>query len=160
MMKILYGIILLVIIFAIGVIGASAQSITGNEFQTGQTGKAVVGTVNMCINGSNIAMPCSGGTPLAVSGSFAAPSVSNLATTQVSVSSTATQVLPARVGRQAAVIENTAATAVYCGGPSVTTTTGMLLPGVVGSSLSIPTGAAIYCVTATGTNTVSAMETY
>jgi hypothetical protein len=46
---------------AILVMGAgfgSAQTVTGNEFQTQQTGKAVPGVVQMCINASNVADPC------------------------------------------------------------------------------------------------------
>ena len=57
---------------------ASAQTpnITGNEFQTQQAGKTVVGVVGMCINGSNQAYPCpnSGGSTTANQGTAAAAS--------------------------------------------------------------------------------------
>lgn len=89
----------------------------------------------------------------------------NLGTVQVSVASTATQILAARTGvagtgRICATIENTSTTAVYLGGSSVTTSNGMLLPGIVGASDTICTTAAIYGIVATGTETVSAQEVY
>lgn len=54
-----------------------AQTVTGNEFQTGQTGKTVPGTVMMCANSSGVAVPASNGTcanPLQVSGSVTSSS--------------------------------------------------------------------------------------
>ena len=58
---------------------AFAQSIAGNEFQTQTAGKTVVGTVDMCINASNVAVPVSTGTcanPIPVIGVGAAAVVS------------------------------------------------------------------------------------
>jgi len=87
------------------------------------------------------------------------------AATQVSCASTATSFLSARTGasgtaRISATIENTGTTAVYVGASGVTTSTGMLLPGIVGASLTINTTAALYCIVATGTETVTVLETY
>ena len=44
---------------------AQTPNITGNEFQTQQAGKTVVGIVGMCVNASNVAVPCpsTGGAP-------------------------------------------------------------------------------------------------
>lgn len=37
---------------------AQTPNITGNTFQTGQAGKTVQGVVGMCVNASNVAIPC------------------------------------------------------------------------------------------------------
>ncbi len=84
----------------------------------------------------------------------------NFATAQASVGATATSIVGARTGRGAVTVENHGTTAVYLGGSGVTAATGLLLPGVVGASVTIPTQAAVYGITATGTQAVSALETY
>lgn len=90
----------------------------------------------------------------------AAGSNGSVATAQVSVASTATLVAAARAGRGAVIVTNLGAVAVYLGAAGVTTTTGTLLPGVVGASVTIPTSAAVYGVDATGTQAVSVAEVY
>ena len=56
---------------------AQTPNATGNEFQTQTQGKTVVGVMNMCLNSSNQAVPCSGGggggTPISVSGFDSGP---------------------------------------------------------------------------------------
>lgn len=85
-----------------------------------------------------------------------------LATNQVSVAATAggTVIAALRAGRNAITIINGGSTAVYIGVSGVSTTTGALLPGVAGAALTIPTTAAVYGITASGTQTVSFLETY
>ena len=87
-------------------------------------------------------------------------SSASIATAQVSVASTATLVAAARTGRGAVIVTNLGAVAVYLGAAGVTTSTGTLLPGVVGASVTIPTSAEIYGVDATGTQAVSVVEVY
>lgn len=87
------------------------------------------------------------------------------AATQVSVANTATSILAARTGvsgtgRVSATITNTTTTAIYLGGSGVTTSTGQLLPGIIGASVTVNTTAAIYGIVASGTATVTALETY
>lgn len=87
------------------------------------------------------------------------------AATQVSVGSTATSILSARTGvagtgRVSATVTNTTTTAIYLGGAGVTTSTGQLLPGIVGASVTINTTAAIFGIVATGSATVTALETF
>ena len=99
-------------------------------------------------------------TPIGIAVSPAA-----IAPAQASCGTTATLIVAARTGaigtgRVNAFVENGGTVAVYVGGSGVTPTTGLLLPGTVGASLSIPTTAALYCVVASGTEPVSAMETY
>ncbi len=89
----------------------------------------------------------------------------SLATGQVSVAATATSIATARTGapgtgRASITLVNTTTTAIYIGGSGVTTTTGQLLPGVVGASLTLNTTAAIYGIVATGTATVTELETF
>jgi hypothetical protein len=99
---------------------------------------------------------------LALLPSFAsAQSASNaIAASQVSIGTSATLAADARPTRSAVTIENTGTTAVYIGTSDVTTTTGMLLPGVVGASITINSRAPIYGVVATGTATVTILDTY
>jgi hypothetical protein len=84
----------------------------------------------------------------------------NFAPAQATVSTTATQIVAARSGRNAVTIINGGTVDVFIGGSGVTTTTGALLAGTKGASLTIPTGAAVYGIVATGTEPVSAFETY
>ena len=84
----------------------------------------------------------------------------SLATAQVSVATTNTQIAAARATRNSITVTNTGTTAVYVGNTGVTTSTGMLLPGVVGASITIPTTAALFGVVGTGTQTVAVLETY
>lgn len=89
----------------------------------------------------------------------------NFANTQVSVASTATQIVAARTGvsgtgRISATVCNTSTVAVYLGGSGVTTSTGQYLAGVAGACATFQTTAAIYGIVATGTETVGATEVY
>lgn len=84
-----------------------------------------------------------------------------LASSQVTVTTTAAIAAIARANRIAVTIQNLGATAVYCGPDStVTTTTGFRLPGVDGSSVTIPSTAAVYCIVGAGTQAVSILETF
>ncbi len=85
----------------------------------------------------------------------------NIATSQVTVAATATQVTTQRNGRSQLTVINLGTTAVYCAGSSaVTTANGALLPGVLGASLTIPYQGTLYCIAATGTQPVSIFETF
>jgi hypothetical protein len=89
----------------------------------------------------------------------------NLSTGQVSVGATATQIVAARTGtsgtgRISVTVVNAGTTPIYLGGSGVTTTTGTLLPGIVGASVTINTQAAVYGTTASGSQTVSEFETF
>ena len=140
-----------------GSAAALAQTVNGNEFQTSQSGKAVAGVVQMCINGSNIAVPCgSASSPILTTQTGSA----NIATGQVTVGTTATLVMAARAGRISGKVTDLGTTDIYCGPSGVTTATGDLLAGVKGGAITIQTGAAIYCVVATGTQPVSFMESF
>ena len=81
-------------------------------------------------------------------------------TNQVSVAATATQVAPARPGRIAVFFFYKGTTEFYIGNSGVTATTGALLPGVLGASLTLPTSAAVSGITASGSQTVSYIETF
>jgi hypothetical protein len=84
----------------------------------------------------------------------------NFQTNQATVAATATLIIAARRGRDTVVIENHGTTPVYLGHSGVTTTTGLLLPGVVGASVAIETTEAIYGIVASGTQVVSAIENF
>ena len=83
----------------------------------------------------------------------------NIATGQGSVTTTAAQLVGARTGRRTVTVENTGTTPVYLGGSGVTASTGFLLPGVAGASLTISFSGALYAVS-TGTAAVTFYETY
>lgn len=78
-----------------------------------------------------------------------------LSTNQVSVSTTPTLIAPAGAGREAVTIVNGAAVDVFLGGPTVSTTTGVLLAGTKGQALTFFTTSPIYGVVAAATSPVS-----
>jgi hypothetical protein len=88
------------------------------------------------------------------------------ATTQpTACGTTSTSVIAARTGisgtgRISATITNTTTAPIFIGNSGVTTSTGTLLPGIVGASLTINTTAAISCVVASGTAGVTAIENF
>lgn len=84
----------------------------------------------------------------------------NMATGQVTVATTATQIVAARTGRSSVTIVNDGTVDVFLGGSTVTTTTGELLAGVKGQTLTLNTSAAVYGIVATGTETVTYVENY
>lgn len=84
---------------------------------------------------------------------------------QVSVGTGATLIAAARTGavgtgRVSITVTNTSTTPVYLGGSGVTTSTGQLLPGILGASVTINTTAAVYGIVGTGTETVTEFETF
>ena len=84
----------------------------------------------------------------------------SLANNQVSVTTTSDTVVAARAGRRALLIVQHGTTDVYLGTGTVTTTNGVLLKGVAGASISIPTAAAVNGIVASGTQTVSYLEVF
>jgi hypothetical protein len=104
-----------------------------------------------------------------VSGATATPvvglGVANIATGQATVANTATLIVAARTGasgtgRKSVTIVNGSTTPVYVGASGVTTSTGILLPGTTGASLTLDTQAALYGIVASSTEAVSYAETY
>ena len=93
--------------------------------------------------------------------------LSSLATGQVTLTTTsASAIVAARtgvpgVGRGSITLTNTSTTAVYLGNSGVTFSTGLLLSGIVGASITLDTTAAIYgCLAAGGSATVSFCEVF
>ena len=84
----------------------------------------------------------------------------SLATAQVSVTTTAATLVAARAGRRSLLIVNHGTTDVYLGPATVTTASGLLLPGVKGASVSIPTTGLIQAIVGAGTQTVSYIEVF
>jgi hypothetical protein len=84
---------------------------------------------------------------------------SNLATNQVSVGTSATQIVPARAGRGAVTITNLGTNDVWLGVSGVTVGNGHLLLGAKGSSVTIPTNAAVFGIAGVA-QSVSFLETY
>ena len=81
-------------------------------------------------------------------------------TGQYTASATAGVLIAANPQRTSILITNIGTVDVYVGAAGVTTGTGHLLPGVKGSSLSIPTRDAISVVTASSTSVLSYVESY
>jgi len=85
-------------------------------------------------------------------------------TGQVSITQTATSIVPASQQRTGVLITNAGTVDVYIGNSSVTTTTGALIPGIKGSSVAIPTRDAVYGIVAVTSppvpQTVTYVETY
>jgi hypothetical protein len=114
-------------------------------------GANLIGAVNLDIGGATISQS----NPVPTTETY-----SNIATGQVTVASTATQIVAARAGRKEVTIVNNATTVVYLGGSSVTSTTGLMLAGATGEGITISGGAAIYGIVATGSESVSFLEVY
>lgn len=76
-------------------------------------------------------------------------------TGQISIGTTATQIPLSQTNLGFYRLTNMGTTDVFCGPSGVTTTTGELLTGTKGSMLTYPVIALVYCVVATGTQTVS-----
>jgi hypothetical protein len=83
----------------------------------------------------------------------------NFSTSQVSVGTTATKILPGKAGVDEITIENLGTTQVFIGGPGVTAATGFPLPGVAGASITLTTTQDIYGIVASGTQTVAVLVT-
>lgn len=82
-----------------------------------------------------------------------------IATAQASVGTTSTQIVAARANRGAVTITNLGTTDIFIGVTGVTATTGTLLLGSKGASITIPTNAAVFGVAATA-QTVSVLEVF
>lgn len=84
----------------------------------------------------------------------------SFATAQATVTTAASIIVPTRAGRGGVMITNLGTTDVYIGTSGVTTTTGTILVGSKGSSINIPTTAAIYAIVGSGTQVVTYTEVF
>lgn len=76
-------------------------------------------------------------------------------TAQVTVANTATLLVASQDGRGDVTIQNRSTVDVYIGDSGVTTANGFPLPGVVGSTLTVPFTTALYAIVAAGTANVA-----
>lgn len=83
----------------------------------------------------------------------------SLATSQVTVGTSATQIVAARSGRMAVTITMVGAGDVFVGAAGVTVANGALLLGTKGSSITIPTQGAVFGIGAVA-QAVSILETF
>jgi len=134
---------------------AQAVAVPGPSVPLQGAAYGAVGQPAQAVDGSH-------GLPVQCLSGCAAPLVpANLATAQVSVGASATQVVASRSGRSLLSVENTSTTDVYCGpANTVTTANGLLLPGTKGSSFNVAYTAAMWCITASGSATLTAAETF
>lgn len=134
-----------------GTLPAFAATPSFNIANAIPAGANVIGSVNLALGGAAI----STSNPVATTESYA-----NIATGQISVANSATQIVAARAGRKEVTIANHGTTAVYIGGSAVTSATGLFLAGVQGQGITITGAAAVYAITASGSQTVSFLEVY
>ena len=111
-------------------------------------------------NGPNLGLFYDANGNITSPGNVTVASAANFAPAQVVVGNTSTLIAALRIGRASVTVENNGATAVYLGNATVSVTTGVLLPGVLGASITLPTSAAVYGVVASGNQTVSKYELY
>jgi hypothetical protein len=78
---------------------------------------------------------------------------------QVSVTGTATQIVPANTSRSGIVIIQHGTTDVFLGEANVTTSTGALLVGTKGAGLAFSSTSAIYGITSGAAQIISFLET-
>lgn len=155
-----------------GSIGNTAFGISGTLPAFAATPTFNLGTLNGAATAANqtavqSSPGTSAGTALTVQGSATGvplpvlnTGATNFVTGQSSIATTASLIVNARTGRQSVTVVNHGTTAIYIGGASVTTSTGVLLPGILGASVTIPTTVALYGIVASGTATVSEYETF
>lgn len=117
-----------------------------------------MGVIVNCWNGSAY-VPCQQ-SPTTPGMSVQQLGAGAVATGQVSVGTSATQIVAARAGRRNVCVTNTGTTVVYLGAGAVTTATGDYLTGVAGTKACYDTQAAIFGVVGTGTQAVSYVENY
>lgn len=84
----------------------------------------------------------------------------DFSTAQVTVTTTATKIVTGQMGVDEVTIENLGTTDVYIGKAGVLTTTGFLLPGSKGASLTLTCTQDIYGIVASGTQAVSILVTF
>lgn len=85
----------------------------------------------------------------------------NLAISQVSVATSDTAVVAARALRRAVTIQQITGTQnVFCNQTTATAANGVVLPAVVGASITFNTTSAVRCIAITGAQTVAVAETY
>jgi len=106
-----------------------------------------------------IGPPIAGGT---AGGNYLPPELGSgsFATGQVSITTSATQIVAARAGRRAVLVVQHGTTVVSVGASGVTTSTGVRLPGTDGAALVVATSAALFGIVASGTQTVSFIELF
>jgi hypothetical protein len=124
---------------------ASAQSTYPTQY-----GGRVVGVVPLqCdTNGANCA-------PTAV-----VPGSASVVSGQVSVGTTATQIVAARAGRHRVTISSTGGAVLFVGPSGVTIANGVYIANAAGSAITLETAAAVFGVIGTGTMTVSYIEEF
>jgi len=88
---------------------------------------------------------------------FGAP---NIAHNQVTVTTSATQIIAARPERRSVLIISLGGVDVFLGGAAVQTTNGIPLAGVVGANVTINTNGVVYGRVTSGTQVVAYLEEY
>lgn len=83
----------------------------------------------------------------------------SIASGQIAVTTSATQVVPARAGRSAVTLSSATAVAYWIGAAGVTNATGYSVPATAGAGLTIPTSAAVFAIGASAV-TVTFIETF
>lgn len=157
------------------VIAAPATEAKQDTLNTGMTSllgyvdtlEALIASTNTLLTTQNgyldtvetlLAAPTPAGTQTI--GSVGVNSPTSIAAGQGTVTTTAASLVAARTGRKTLTIENTSAVAFYVGPTGVLATTGLLVPGVVGASVTVDSAAAFFAITATGSATASFLETF
>lgn len=79
----------------------------------------------------------------------------SISTGQVTVGTTAVQIVPFQTARTSVALVNLGTTDVFVGTRNVTASTGVLLVGTKGAAIAIDTRAEVWAITAAGTVTVA-----
>lgn len=108
------------------------------------------------VDGSAVTQPVS----IASTAPVAEIGTGSIASSQVSVGASATQIVAARSNRRAVKITNLGTTDVFIGPSGVSTATGDLLVGTRGSWTILDTQAAVFGIVASGSQSVSVLEEF
>lgn len=135
------------------------------DYRVGVTSKTAI-RVRVSTTGTGFVVATTATTEISTLANLSIPaqalSVGNasFSTGQVTVAASATAIVAARAGRGAVTIVNHGTIPVIIGDATVTTSTGVLLAGIVGASITISTSANIYGIVASGTQLVSYAEIF
>ena len=144
---------------AIGSVMANAGTNLNTSALAVESGGNLAG-INSNTSAINSKLPSLGQGIISTSLPVVLPAISNIATGQVAPTTSATLIANARTGRQSIAIVQNGTTPVYLGTSGVTSSTGILLTGTLGAAISLDYQGAIYAITASGTGSISFVETY
>lgn len=140
-----------------GLVHYAATGTAGNRTPVSVATPLPVSSVAVGVDGATAA---TGANPVPVRTYGASNVATGVASGASTIGTSATLICNARPTRTFVRIINNGTTAVYIGPSNVATTTGAVLPGVVGAYLDMPVRSALYGIVASGTADIRQQDFY